>query len=209
MNVKEAEIKTFLESLKTNPKTRVVKAEIGTEPVNIADIEYVRGRGTVHESLLIFYEQINGLLIQWEADKADDEDMVGRTKILTFNNAITNWEGVVFFNDTPEGSLLRRFFLIDFFVDEAAVGFFATSEKKPNLFLYQFEGEPFNLKLDINGYIIMLIAAKGFRYWQLVIKSIITGNENSISLKFKKLMPDLFPGFSFTEFEGLYKTLKI
>lgn len=209
MNITTGEIKTFLENLKSNSNIKLSQAELDTVPKNPSDIEYVRGRGTVHESLLIFYEQINGLIIQWEVTRHDDEELLGRTKILPFNKTIVNWEGVVFFKDTSADSLLRRFFIIDFFVDEAAVGFYATTEKRPNLFLFQFEDDPFDLKLDINGYVRMLIASSGFRYWQLVIKSIETGIENSISEKFKKSMPELFPGFSFESFEELYKSLKI
>lgn len=198
----------FIE-LKQNNNIVIKKLELNKQPAAYADMDYVKGRKTVNARFLQFYSECNGITINWQAKEDDNGEIAGKVNLLPFNQAIVNWKGVVYFDDTPENDLIRRFFIIDFFVDEACAGFYATAEQKPDMFYYPFEGEPFNLELDINGYSKMLVEAKGFRYWQLAIKELITGSENHNSKIFKQHMPQLFPDFNFEDFEQRFNSLRL
>lgn len=195
--------------LKQNDNIVVKKLELNKQSAADADIDYVKGRKTVNNKILQFYGNRDGLIIDWHAKGDDTGEVAGKVKLLPFNQAIVNWKGVVYFDDTPENDPIRRFFIIDFFVDEACAGFYATAEQKPDIYYYPFEGEPFNLELNIDGYADMLIEAKGFRYWQLAIKELIVGSENHNSKIFKQHMPLLFPDFNFKDFKQRFNSLRL
>jgi hypothetical protein len=207
--MKNEKLEKLFTELKQNNSIGIKKLELNKQPAADADIEYVKGRKTANTKFLQFYSECNGITIDWQAKKDDSGEVAGKVKLLPFNQAIVNWKGVVYFDDTPEDDLIRRFFIIDFFIDEACSGFYATTEQSPDIYYYPFEGEPFNLELDINGYVEMLIEAKGFRYWQLALKELITKSENHNSKIFKTHMPVLFPDFKFKDFEQKFNSLRL
>ena len=199
--------KTLFSEIRENESIDIKALELNDYAANAPDLEYVEGRKTVDKLFIDLYKELNGVVIDWAAKEARHDDVLGKAKILPFQESIVNWKGIVYFDDTPEDSIIRRFFPFDFFVDEACAGILATVEQKPNIYLYQFEGEPFDLKVDINGYCELLIEAKGFRYWQMMIKEILTGTENYNSKLVKEYLPQLFPEFSFKQFEDKFHTL--
>lgn len=80
-----------------------------------------------------YYTQGNGFDAKWW--KIGQPERKGRIRILPLDQVLQDGKGVVWFDHSP--ARMRDFKLIDFFADEAAVGFFLG---KDDLYLYEFAG---------------------------------------------------------------------
>lgn len=163
----------------------------------------------VPTQLLSFYEHSNGIELDWEMLNSPDPDVLGRVKILSLDEVIQDWNGVVYFDDTELDDPIRTFSPFDFFVDEACVGIYLEEDFDDSLYLYKFDSEPFRLDLDISGYIELLIAARGFLYWQNAIEALKTEDDNAEAERFRLFMPQIFPNFSFEDFSNTYESLRL
>ncbi|MBW4501600.1 MAG: hypothetical protein KME57_19065 [Scytonema hyalinum WJT4-NPBG1] len=163
----------------------------------------------VPQQFLSFYEESNGFELDWEMLSSSDPDVLGRVKILSLAEVIQDWKDVVYFEDIELDDSIRNFRPFDFFVDEACVGIYLEEDFDNSLYLYNFNSEPFRLDLDISGYIELLVAARGFLYWQNVIKALKTNTENSEEKRFRTFMPQLFSNFSFDDFSNTYESLRL
>lgn len=201
----------FASQLQKNKQLTVQKALFFNIGAKKADLEQVRKTGRVHEEVLKFYAQGNSWEITWTPKEATPEltELVGRVAILPFEKVFSNWEGVSFFSSTPADSLRRRFFPIDFFADEAAVGLVVTEEHKGQLYFSNFESDPIPLYINLNGYIQLCVAAKATIYWQYLLFELIEGEENPTSQRIKEHLPTLFSDFSFKAFSQLFNKLRI
>jgi hypothetical protein len=154
------------------------------------------------------YNEMNGAALQWRPVGYEDKPWVcGKVNLLPAEQAAVDGKGLVWFDHTPADSILRHFKLLDFFADEAAVGFVEGGSDE--LFLYLFSGEPLPLKINAEGYCQLLAAAHGFFYWQQVLVAIQQGTDNQEQQDFKTYMPQLFPGFNFDQFVNLYQNLQL
>jgi hypothetical protein len=163
----------------------------------------------VPRQIISFYENSNGFQLDWEMLRSPDPDVLGRVKILSLTEVIQDWKDVVYFEDTELDDPIRTFCPFDFFVDEACVGIYLEEDFDDSLYLYKFDSEPFRLDLDISGYIELLIAARGFLYWQNVIKALKTDGDNTEAERFRIFLPQLFPNFSIEEFSNTYESLRL
>lgn len=161
------------------------------------------------QQLISFYEDSDGFELDWEMLDAPDPDVLGKVGILSLADLLRNWENVVYFDDTEPDDPIRSFHPFDFFVDEACVGIYFEENFDNSLYLYDFKSEPFRLDLDIKGYIELLIASRGFLYWQDTIETFKLKTENPATNKFKTYMPQLFKDFSFDEFSSTYQHLRL
>ncbi len=163
------------------------------------------------QSVFALHQQLNELEIAWEPKDASDPNVLGATHILPVKDVLKDWPGVVYFDFTPPDARIRRFHPVDFFVDEACVGAFLNEPGRddPAMYFYQFEGDPASLELNMEGYVAMLLASKGFLYWQYAILEIIQQHENPMSRRFKEWMPRLFARFDWQEYVELYSRLRL
>ena len=200
-------VKEFMDELKTNSTLQVdsIKTPL---PLNKREKEQVKT--VTPNNIFEFHNEMNGLQVVWEGKKIKTPDVKGSIKILSAQETLQDWQGVVYFDFTPTADRIRNFHPIDFFIDEACVGAFLNEEGKQDssLYFYSFEGTPVNLHLNISAYIKMMLAAKGFLYWQYALIEIEEGKENPVSARFKEWMPKLFTKFSWDEFVLLYKQLR-
>ena len=196
------------DELESNPK--IVVTDFQT-PLALNKKEKEVSKKVTPSVIFSFHQNLNGLSIGWKPKKKQNPDVKGSVKVLSLNEILQDWKDVVYFNFTPEQERIRNFHPIDFFVDEACVGAFLNESSKQDvsLYLYSFEGEPTNLNLDINGYIQMMVASKGFLYWQYTVVEILESQENPVSQRFKEWMPKLFPGFSWQAYVQKYNQLKL
>lgn len=167
-------------------------------------------KGVMPSSVFDFHQDLNGLTIEWTTT-AEIPDVKGSVKILSLKDILKDWKGIVYFDFTDDTDRIKKFYPIDFFIDEACVGAFLNEidNQDCSLYLYGFGDEPINLNLDINGYIQMMVASKGFLYWQYSIIEILEGQENPVSQRFKEWMPKLFPNFNWQEYVNTCNQLKI
>lgn len=157
-----------------------------------------------------FYSELNGVNMHWtHANFENQAKVCGKVKLLDIDSMNTDGNGLVWFEHTPIDSPLRNFKLIDFFADEAAVGFFESANSNPEMHLYLFEGMPMPLGLDLEGYIKLLCQTRGFYYWQQAILALKNNQDNQESANFKLYMPQIFPEFKFEDFAALYQSVRI
>ncbi|MBN3939314.1 MAG: hypothetical protein V7L21_03230 [Nostoc sp.] len=206
--------------METRKKFQALKKELGdlnNIQVNTCELTFsapkkVRDKAQdmgIPQEILSFYENSNGFELDWEMLSSPDPDVLGRVKILSLGEVIQDWKDVVYFEDTELDDPILNFRPFDFFVDEACVGIYLEEDFDNSLYLYQFDSDPFRLDLDIFGYIELLIAARGFLYWQNVIKSLKTESDNSEAERFRVFMPQIFSNFSFEEFSNTYESLRL
>lgn len=200
-------ISDLISELKNNTRLRDVSTQ---RPLRLKKKEREIVKKVTPSSIFDFHQEMNGLSIEW-AIEGEEPDVKGAVKILSLQKILQDWREVVYFDFTPEQERVRNFHPIDFFIDEACAGAFLneSGEQDVSLYLYSFEGEPTSLDLDISGYIQMLVASKGFLYWQYAVIEILEGRENPVSKRFKEWMPKLFPSFSWQEYVQKYNQLKI
>lgn len=201
-------IRALRDELQSNPQVKV-KGITTPPPMNKKELERIAG--IAPQSLFAFHREMNGLTVEWEPKKSADPDVKGSVKLLPVEEILKEWKGIVYFDFTPEGERIRKFHPIDFFIDEAAAGAFLNEPKEEDrsFYLFHFEGEPARLHLEMSGYIQMMIASKGFLYWQYAVIEILEQKENPVSRRFKEWMPQLFPEFSWDEYVSLFNGLKI
>ena len=194
-----------------NKLVRREKFEYERQPVPVTLISVQRELKRIEHSILDFYEISNGIEISWKA--ADPEmlqhEMTGIVKLNPFSQVVKDWSGVVFFDNEPDDSPVRKFFPLDFFADEAAVGFCTKEGWRNMLYLYQFEGELIPLYVNFQSYLRLMLLVKGCFYWQYLMIALIKKEENEVSERIKKYLPALFSDFSFSGFEKLFSEVRI
>lgn len=163
-----------------------------------------------HASYHRFYEQVQNVDISWRHFKFEKLNHVcGKIKILPLKEVMGDWEGIVWFKKMPDQDDLKNFRILDFFVDEACVGFYDLPDKTEALYYLYLEDRPVRLGLNLEGYVEMLVMTRGYFYWQTAVIELITGKESKESRDFKKYMPQLFSDFKYESFVELYHQVRI
>lgn len=162
----------------------------------------------VPSSLIRFYEQIKSFELNWEMNRSPDPDVLGRVNILSLAAIIDDWHDVVYFDTTDRDDTIRDFHPFDYFVNEACVGIYLGESQDNSLYVYYFEDEPYRLDIDIDGYIQLMVDARGFRYWQSALLSMKGVEATSEPDRFKEYMPHLFPDFSYESFTRKYESMR-
>ena len=134
--------------------------------------------------------------------------MIGSVRVNPFLQVVKDWNGVVFFDNQPNDAVIRDFYPLDFFADEAAVGFCTREGWRNILYLYQFDGDLIPLHVNFQSYLQLMLQAKGCIYWQYLIIELVKKEENEVSARIKKYLPGLFSDFSFSLFEKLFNELR-
>jgi hypothetical protein len=180
-------------------------------PANVNDLETLKNDDKFHNEFLDFYRYCNGFEFKWEVKNGQwqEEDISGKTNVLAFQKSIKSWKGIVHFDDTPEDSPLKKFFPVDFFADEAAVGANSTPGYRNEMFLYRFEGELIPLQLTMEGYLELLNYCRGFFYWQYGILELQEKKENLTSSKMKQYLPLIFKDFNWKQFVKMYNRYRV
>lgn len=197
--------------LKSNKGLQVSKFDFFNSPANIAELKQFRETGKFQQKTLDFYKECSGFQIEWEPEEAllKENDIVGRVKINPIQQVIRVWEGSVYFEDEPAHSPKRKFFPMDYFAPEAAVGFCTLEGYQDMMFIYYFQFDLVPLHVDMEGYLQLLLMTRGCYYWQNLIREIAEGKSNTESERIKEYLPGLFPDFSFQTFSDHFNKIKI
>ena len=89
-------IKTLFSEIRENESIDIKALELNDYAAKASDLEYVEGRKTVDKLFIDLYKELNGLVIDWAAKEARHDDVLGKAKILPFQESIVNWKGIVF-----------------------------------------------------------------------------------------------------------------
>ncbi|WP_281990129.1 hypothetical protein [Aquimarina aggregata] len=153
------------------------------------------------KELLRFYSVIDRWKLNWRTNKDSEVELEGTFNILPIKEVLI---GDVDF--LPEKyPVMKNFTLLDYFYNEAAVGFYLDQPEK-GLFYFEFDANPQKLNLDFKGYLEMLKYTKGAAYWQ---KSIIEPIIDETSSPTIEKMNKLFPEVTVEGFYELYNSLRM
>lgn len=161
-------------------------------------------------SLLEFLKKQGGFRMDWKMKDKDQtvKSFGGHLRILSLKSILGDWRNIVYFDFDAADSPKRNFKVVDFFTEEACVGFFVT-DKKQLLYYHEFESEFYPLHLNFDGYFTMLLHSKAFWYWQKVLVEINDGISTPITQHFINCMTELFPEFDFQKYKNDYIQLKL
>lgn len=187
------------------------KFELINQPADASQLAIQRELKRIEASVLDFYVIANGIEVKWGPVDPDlkGSDIVGRIKVNPFSQVVKDWSGVVFFDNDPADSPRRKFFPLDFFADEAAVGFSTMEGWRNMVYLYKFEGDLIPLYVNFESYLSLMVQARGCYYWQYLILEILEKQENVMSGRIKQYLPRLFQGFSFDAFQKSFNEVRI
>jgi hypothetical protein len=158
-------------------------------------------------SLAAFLSKLNGLELRWENARQVKTFIEGSINILPATAITKHWDKAIYFGDGTAAA--GGFYPVDFFADEACCGVLADGQKG-ELHYYAFSSgeEPYNLGIDIAGYLSLAIEAKCYRFWPLVVKLIVEKESSPLIQKFNDDMAVLFPEFSVEKFINQYRDLR-
>jgi hypothetical protein len=207
MNTKKIDRDFFdlIQQLKENTKLNVQSYGY-PDKIDKASQQVIE-KAKLPESLAIFLQSLNGLYLRWENAVQDTTLIEGSLKILPAKEITKSWDGVIYFDDDTS-TVMKDFYPVDFFADEACCGVFGKS-KNDHLHYYAFSSgeEPYDLQLNIEDYITLAMEVKCYRYWPLIIKLITEKIPSPMIQKFHDDMAILFPEFSVEKLMKRYQEL--
>jgi len=178
-------------------------------PSGETELAFLKDHATeISAAILDFYSQLKSYNLKWESKIKLPEKILGQVKIIEPANALGDWKEIVYFEDD---SPLKHFKILDQFISEACCGFYTRQSKtgSPELiYYYDFSNEPVSLQLTIEEYIVMMMEARGFLYWQRVLKDHLTGESSPHTYLMKQDMNKIFPEFSYDSFITKFDTLR-
>jgi hypothetical protein len=151
-----------------------------------------------------------GFVVSWKSANGLSIDAMGSINILPISQIFGDWEETVYWPDTALDSDLRDFKVVDRFLPEYGCGIYWGKRKDLTFHWAELDGsEPISLDLDINGYIEMLIAAKGYIQWQTAILFLLHGRSTANVDDFKTHMPILFPDWTWEAFVQKFEEVRL
>lgn len=148
----------------------------------------------------------NNCKFEWQ--DVNDSNIIGTTNILAIDDIIESTADYSHLVDEDES--FKHFHIVDLVRPEIIVGIFSGDYATNSLYLEESDGIAQYLGLDMEGYIKMLIATKGFYCWQFALMQYKSGKETITALsEMKEHLPRLFPEVNINEVFALYDSLYI
>ncbi|WP_426473910.1 hypothetical protein [Chryseobacterium balustinum] len=131
-----------------------------------------------------------------------------------------NWEGNIptgnnyYIKGEDSFSKMGQFIPVDY-VEDICAGVFSKENEDEMVYFHDFEIGFYPLKVNFEGYVELVFAARGYLMWQYVLIYLEYGKYDGARLgksrydDFVENMPLLFPDFKMEEFIKLYESLKI
>lgn len=195
----------LVQQVKENEKLKVLAFDL-PEKIDAESLQAIE-KAKLPDSVFSFLQSYNGFRLHWENAVQATTLISGNLCILPAKEVVKDWNDAIYFDDATSAAK-KQFYPVDQFSDEACCGVF--SGKNENLHYYAFSSgeEPYDLKLTIEPYISIAIAAKCYYYWPLILKLIIEKTDSPMIQKMNDDMAVLFPEFSMENWVEAYKKLK-
>jgi hypothetical protein len=201
------ELKSFNNSFFTNFNVFCSISEYkGPSQDELSFLETVKK--SVQQGIHQLYTQLGTYKLSWQNAVELPEDVTGSVNIISIKTVMSDWRNIIYFEDE---SPLLNFKVIDQFANEACCGFYTTGEQVSSgelIYFYNYSDNPVALQLTPQEYVLMLIEAKGYRYWQKVLMDYNSGVQSPYTVSMQTYLPVLFPDFSFEAFIKKYESLK-
>jgi hypothetical protein len=176
---------------------------IESVPEEIRDYGAIFEDGEIALSILKFYARFNGFSCKWHS-KWEEADVSGTANFLKFERVLVDWKGTIYPDNTAPSARIVSFHPIDFFHDNACVGFYKGADKNESLYFYDFVHEPKNLQLNVDGYLQLLVYVRAFRYWPYLILEILHNERSPTGEFIRENMVHLFDDFDMETFKRMY-----
>ncbi|WBX70396.1 hypothetical protein [Tenacibaculum retecalamus] len=148
-----------------------------------------------------FFSNVKSWKVKWILNPKLELDIEGTINILPIEEVLIG--DTDFLPD--KFPVMKNFTLLDFFYNEAAVGFYLDKPEN-GLYYFEFDANPQKLNLDFKGYLEMLKYTKGAAYWQKSIIEPITDRKTSTTIE---KLNKLFPEVTIKGFYELYDSIRI
>jgi hypothetical protein len=191
-----------------------LKEDIKIENVTIASNEddsqtILLEKKKFKQSFIDDIMKVNNCMFEWV--DPNNADIIGKAKILSIDRIIDSY--VITKDDDDFDSNEKHwldFKIVDQVQEEWCVGIFCGKNATNSLYFYEWDGIPYYLGLDMEGYIKMLIATRGFNLWQRALLQYKKGVATTTALTvMKEHLPRLFPEINIDEVFALYDSLYI
>ncbi len=127
----------------------------------------------ISEQILTFSKTFNGVLFTWKSrPESVGRPCQGKLHLQPLQDIYGDWQGIVYFDGhlAPAEPRLRHFKVLDFFADEAGVGFYHDEAQDRALHLYVFqEYGPLPLGVDFDGYLRLLSQSLAHSHWPYLL----------------------------------------
>lgn len=144
---------------------------------------------------------------QFEWNDVNDRNILGAANILSIDKIMESTADYAHLVDEDEA--FEHFHIVDLVRSEIVIGIFSGPYATNSLYLEESDGIAQYLGLDMEGYIKMLIATKGFYCWQMALLEYKSGKEGYALKQMKEHLPRLFPEVKLDEVFALYGQLYI
>ena len=155
---------------------------------------YEQSSQEIDKNLEKFYSGISYWKQRWKTSSNAPVQFEGSINIVKLEDVL-NWKAWDLMpNEFPQ---MENFTILDYFYNEAAVGFYLGAPEK-GLYYFEFDADPKPLNLDFKGYLEMIKYTKGASYWQLGCIEPIVRTTNKAIEKLNQIDPSI-------TVEGFYK----
>jgi hypothetical protein len=193
----------LVRSLFMNEKVEVVTNELQLPSTDQALISLLQKHG-FKESFIEGIMQVNNCEFKWIDPSTPN--VVGLANILSVEDVIASKADYKEIGrDSPS---FKHFHLVDMVRPDWGVGIFSGKLATNSLYVERSNGRAEYLGLNMEGYVKMLIATRGYADWQSALIDYKLGEERTTALSvMKKELPRLFPEVNMDEVFALYDSL--
>ena len=201
-------VRTLKKLLSENKKIELISFKIYEDPDRKKNLGLFFNNENIAEKIKIFYHQFDGFYCKWKS-LSNNADISGCANFLKSSQIMLDHKGLIYQDDIAPDARVRNFHPIDFFNDEACVGFYIGEDKNDSMYFYDLIHEPKNLQLDIQGYFELMIYMKAFRYWQYLMIEILMDDISAIGNIIRQHINELFPDVDLAVFKELYQKYRL
>lgn len=178
------------------------------------------------DTMLGFYSFTNGYSYNWEGNiptrnegqKTSERgiiNIVPLDELFERPNIVELEKGYNYYIEGEDSfSKTGQFIPVDY-IEDVCAGVFSKENEDEIVYFHDFGIGFYPLKVNFEGYVELVFAARGYMMWQYVIVYLEYGKYDGAMLgksrydDFVEDMPLLFPDFKMDEFIKLYESLKI
>jgi hypothetical protein len=171
------------------------------DPSQIPNLEKKKFKQSFIDEII----KVNNCQFEWH--DVNNSNILGTTNILEIKGIIESTADYTHLVNEDEA--FKHFHIVDLVRPEIVIGVFSGDYATNSLYLEESDGIAQYLGLDMEGYIKMLIATKGFYCWQFALLEYKSCKEGHSVKQLKEHLPRLFPEVNINEVFALYDSLYI
>jgi hypothetical protein len=189
-------LQRVIADLEKNELITIDNQEIA-EPADGDLVAAMKTKYRLADDVLKLWTECNGLSLSWTG-VVDDYELKGGIEIRSLEEVLGDWDGRVYFDDTPKDDLKRKFHPFDTYDADLGsgqyTGLLLDGSANPKVLYHDTDLELHDLAPSLSSYLDMFATTRGGLYWQAALVAHRTGGHGDEELL--DMLPKLFPGFS-------------